>query len=316
MTSVHLQQWIEHPEMLNRDTLYELRTMVARYPYFQSLRLLYLKNLYLLHDTAFGSELRKAVLYVADRRVLFYLIEGDRYKLQAQKLSNRIDTELKEEPSVDRTLFLIDTFLATMPEEQTQPMELDYSMDYTAYLLSEDNGLNEESPQEEVPKLRGQNLIDDFLKRDEKETVEEAVPSATDTKLDAMPEQPDDAAESVEECSSSQSPMLEATAEQPIEGACQIIGADEPSEIADQAAGDDLDNEEPDEENLDDIYGKEELDDSCFTETLAKIYIKQHRYDKALEIIKKLSLNYPKKNAYFADQIRFLEKLIINAKSK
>ena len=57
----------------------------------------------------------------------------------------------------------------------------------------------------------------------------------------------------------------------------------------------------------------EELDDSCFTETLAKIYIKQHRYDKALEIIKKLSLNYPKKNAYFADQIRFLEKLIINA---
>ena len=60
----------------------------------------------------------------------------------------------------------------------------------------------------------------------------------------------------------------------------------------------------------------EELDDSCFTETLAKIYIKQHRYDKALEIIKKLSLNYPKKNAYFADQIRFLEKLIINANSK
>ena len=316
MTSVHLQQWIEHPEMLNRDTLYELRTMVARYPYFQSLRLLYLKNLYLLHDTAFGSELRKAVLYVADRRVLFYLIEGDRYKLQAQKLSNRIDTELKEEPSVDRTLFLIDTFLATMPEDQNQTMELDYSMDYTAYLLSEDNGLNEESPQEEVPKLRGQNLIDDFLKRDEKETVEEAVPSDTDTKLDVMPEQPDDAAESVEECSSSQSPMLEATAEQPIEGTCQIIGVDESSETADQAAGDDLDNEEPDEENLDDIYGKEELDDSCFTETLAKIYIKQHRYDKALEIIKKLSLNYPKKNAYFADQIRFLEKLIINAKSK
>jgi thioredoxin-like negative regulator of GroEL len=59
-----------------------------------------------------------------------------------------------------------------------------------------------------------------------------------------------------------------------------------------------------------------EQDDSCFTETLAKIYIKQRRYDKALEIIKKLSLNYPKKNAYFADQIRFLEKLIINAKSK
>ena len=45
MTSTHLQQWIQHPETLNRDTLYELRTLMARYPYFQSLRLLYLKNL-------------------------------------------------------------------------------------------------------------------------------------------------------------------------------------------------------------------------------------------------------------------------------
>ena len=79
MTPVHLQQWIQHPEALNRDTLYELRTLVARYPYFQSLRLLYLKNLYVLHDISFGAELRKAVLYVSDRRVLFYLIEGDRY---------------------------------------------------------------------------------------------------------------------------------------------------------------------------------------------------------------------------------------------
>jgi hypothetical protein len=59
-----------------------------------------------------------------------------------------------------------------------------------------------------------------------------------------------------------------------------------------------------------------DLDSTFFTETLAKIYVKQHRYDKALEIIKKLSLNYPKKNAYFADQIRFLEKLIINDKAK
>ena len=49
-----------------------------------------------------------------------------------------------------------------------------------------------------------------------------------------------------------------------------------------------------------------------FTETLARIYIKQGRYSKALEIIQRLNLVYPKKNRYFADQIRFLEKLIIN----
>ncbi|MDR1739115.1 MAG: tetratricopeptide repeat protein [Candidatus Symbiothrix sp.] len=50
------------------------------------------------------------------------------------------------------------------------------------------------------------------------------------------------------------------------------------------------------------------------SETLAKIYIKQRKYDKALEIIRQLNLLYPKKNRYFADQIRFLEKLIIHTK--
>ena len=48
------------------------------------------------------------------------------------------------------------------------------------------------------------------------------------------------------------------------------------------------------------------------TETLAKIYIKQRKYSRALEIIQSLYLQFPEKNAYFADQIRFLEKLIIN----
>jgi tetratricopeptide (TPR) repeat protein len=60
----------------------------------------------------------------------------------------------------------------------------------------------------------------------------------------------------------------------------------------------------------------ETIDEGFFTEALAKIYIKQGRYEKALEIIRKLNLNYPKKNSYFADQIRFLQKLIINNKTK
>ncbi len=57
---------------------------------------------------------------------------------------------------------------------------------------------------------------------------------------------------------------------------------------------------------------QENVHDPYFTETLAHIYIKQGKYTKAIEIIRRLSLNYPKKNRYFADQIRFLEKLIIN----
>ncbi len=55
-------------------------------------------------------------------------------------------------------------------------------------------------------------------------------------------------------------------------------------------------------------------DDSLLSESLAKIYIKQRRYAKAFEIISNLSLKYPEKSIYFADQLRFLQKLIINQK--
>ena len=168
MTSAHLQQWIQHPEMLDRETLYELRTLVTRYPYFQSVRLLYLKNLYLMHDISFGTELRKAVLYVADRRVLFYLIEGDRYALKSQKPSLSSSKVMEDEPSVDRTLSLIDAFLATVPEEHSQNMELDYAMDYTAYLMQEEAAGQPDvhaDDRAEAPKLRGHELIDGFLQK-------------------------------------------------------------------------------------------------------------------------------------------------------
>jgi hypothetical protein len=60
------------------------------------------------------------------------------------------------------------------------------------------------------------------------------------------------------------------------------------------------------------VTAPEVNDDSLLSESLAKIYIKQRRYSKAFEIISNLSLNYPEKSVYFADQLRFLQKLIIN----
>lgn len=60
----------------------------------------------------------------------------------------------------------------------------------------------------------------------------------------------------------------------------------------------------------------EGISDKYFTETLAKIYVKQGKYSKALEIIQRLYLRDPNKNIYFADQIRYLEKLLINSRNQ
>lgn len=56
--------------------------------------------------------------------------------------------------------------------------------------------------------------------------------------------------------------------------------------------------------------------DGLLSESLAKIYIKTHRYEQAYEILNGLSLRFPEKSSYFADQLRFLRKLIINERRK
>ena len=245
----HLQEWIQHPEQLNQDSLYELRKLLARYPYFQVARLLYLKNLYLLHEASFRDELRKSALFVSDLSVLFYYIEGERFIIK-QKVGQPTDVESS---SSDRMLDLIDRFLADMPvqSEDSVLSPVEVSVDYVSILQQEPDGEAEQT----VP-LKGQELIDSFIEKSE-ETPTELLP----------------------EC----------------------VPVTEQEEAVDE-------RKEAEEEDTD--------DESYFTETLAKIYVKQQRYDKALEIIRKLNLKYPKKNAYFADQIRFLEKLIINVNSK
>ena len=118
MTNLNLQQWIQHPEMLNKDSLYELRMQLVRYPYCQTLHLLYLKNLFLFHDASFGSELKKSALHITDRATLFYLLEGDKsYPLEIAKDDDGIDEVAIADYSDDRTLFLINSFLSNHSDE-------------------------------------------------------------------------------------------------------------------------------------------------------------------------------------------------------
>ena len=51
-------------------------------------------------------------------------------------------------------------------------------------------------------------------------------------------------------------------------------------------------------------------DEEIYTESMVNIYIKQGRYQQALEILRKISLNNPKKSSNFAAQIYLLEVLL------
>ena len=239
-----LRQLIEHPELMNKETLFDLRSLIALHPYHQTARLLMLKNLYLLHDSSFDDELRRAAIYLTDRTKLFELVEAGHYQLKPLRRRQKS----RMEPG-DRTLTLIDNFLNTVPDDGTPPTRkriptaADATVDYVAYLMREEG----DQHQEEQPEMRGQVLIDKFIN-------DEGGKMTLKDQPEYVPPTPEEA-------------------------------------------------------------GKNG-DEGYFTETLARIYVKQGRYSKALEIIKRLNLNYPKKSAYFADQIRFLEKLIINNNKK
>ena len=249
-----LQNLIKHPEMMDKETLYELRSLLALYPYFQTARLLMLQNLYLLHDPTFDEELRRAAIYITDRKVVFNLVEAAHYRLSS---INQTAQGARQAPAPagqdSRTATLINQFLDNIPVEKEErkgkrkPTPSDAAVDYVSYLIETEG---EAFKDEDQPQMRGQNLIDNFINKEGGNFDLKEVPEFL--------------------------PQLE-------------------------------ENEKTDENGGEEGY---------FTETLARIYIKQGRYSKALEIIKRLNLNYPKKNAYFADQIRFLEKLIINNNKK
>ena len=249
-----ITELIQHPERMDRDTLYELRSLCALYPYYQTVRLLMLQNLYLLHDPTFDEELRRAAIYITDRRVLFNMIEASHYQLKPQTSRQQNASAATAASKGSRTMSLIDNFLDSIPKEEEdttkkkrKPTPADAAIDYVAYLLDTEEE-SEAAP--EVPEMPGQQLIDTFINSDKPKFV---------------------------------------LSEAPATGSLSV----EIDEIASEGVGEEY-----------------------FTETLARIYIKQGRYSKALEIIQRLSLQFPKKNAYFADQTLLMIGIVLIQESK
>ena len=298
---MELAQLIQHPEKMNKETLYDLRSLLALHPYYQTARLLMLQNLYILHSPSFDEELRRAAIYITDRKVLFQMIEAAHYKLHTLRKEDK--PAVTQQDNSSRTVALIDNFLESIPADEDneetnkqhrKPTPADAAVDYVAYLLeTEDENNNGEDVQAQQEDGEGKSsgsrtidLIDNFIhdggfnlstneeEQEQNEKIDEdlLIPEEQYNLEEATKNMPDTTVEEQEE-------------------------------------------EETEEEQTESQAQGKETDESYFTETLARIYIKQGRYEKALEIIQRLYLNYPKKNAYFADQMRFLEKLIINNKN-
>jgi len=248
MDKDHLYNLMENPSLLNCHSLAELRGLIDKYPYFPSIRMMYLERLLTSDNVKFREEFENMAIYIPDRRKLFLLIEGA--GVYEQPLPEK-------ETTTNGSFELINSFLSKQEGSDILPQsdiifQPSASADYFNWAFFKDIPVIEE----DQPVAFEQNdLIESFIKKSEE--------GFFSTRL----------------------------------------STEQHNNVSDDKG---------------DIY--EELDfvkqqeDTFFTETLSQIYIKQKRYERALEIIRKLSLKYPEKNVYFVDQIRFLEKLIINNK--
>lgn len=163
-----LSPYIDNPRLLNRETLVDLRRLAEAYPFYQAARLLYVQNLYMLRDNAFGEQMRRASLLIPDRSALFRMAEepeGTPSSAATKPAHSPILTE-----NEDRTSSLIDDFLSAQqsnPQDTATPHAMptvaDVTSDYAAFLAQQGDAPSEEREDEDSQRPSMSTLIESFL---------------------------------------------------------------------------------------------------------------------------------------------------------
>jgi len=291
-----------------------LQYRTQKYPFFQPDIFIYIKCLYLSNSEDFADELTRLAPFVSDRKALFYYVMNDRYKHFQKRAEKRL--------MPDRTEMLISAFFEGK-DEQEDSLDLENlitgaaptmaTSDYFTYLntLDENQDQNESDSGKSISEKEPVSTVgeganqDDFIEINlEYDLENDSI--GVDISDDILEDEND-------------APQLKH--HDIIDSFLAKAANDETFRIT-LEPGDSGDEVLPLEEDDDQAILETEdtpqnlTNDYFFIQTLATIYIKQKKYERAYEIIKHLSLNYPEKNIYFADQLSFLEKLIKNSNKK
>ncbi|MEP6260048.1 MAG: hypothetical protein ABJ092_00610 [Gillisia sp.] len=289
MTSKELIQLLENPATVNPSQTLQLEKILEKYPYFQAARAVHLKGLYNENSFSYNFELKKTAAYTADRSVLFDFITSAEFN------QDKIALQIKEQEDHLRNI--------TVFEAQE-------------VFGNKSIGISEAI---KMKKADSDRVLDPGLF--ERSIIKPPVPETGSTSPPAPVEEPaitGSPLEFTEAEAHSFSEWLKLTSAKPIK---------RPSE------------EERDRERkfelIDDFISKSPKIDpakpasnsniareritapeALMTETLARVYMEQKNYKKAIQAYKILILKNPEKSGFFADQIRAIKKLQENNTGK
>ena len=287
---------------IKKSTLIEIYELVEMFPYFQSAHLLLLKGLNDSDDVRFNKQLRHSAIHIANREVLYYYLNPILNRA-AEKLTDNITSESAITPEPDNsdsniTPDIDNNLMQNNGQSESQDLSSGENRNYESpFILNPDSSENEDQ-------------INVILQMDENIEIEEDI-FYMDPGF-AMPEKEEllELDSELEKASPELSEQIYLT-----DNSNENELRRQQSELIDKFIIANPRIEPIREKNtlpvtdLSESYMEEEKS-GLVTETLARIYINQEYYSKAIGIYEKLNLKYPEKSSYFASQIEKIKENI------
>ena len=295
---------LEDKVQVNRQMIGEVYELIDIFPYFQSAHLLLLKGLQNNGDLKFEKQLRNSAMHIADREVLYYLLNRKPASVTAQK------EVINEEAAVQERGF----------DHQQTVIESAKSSEQYISGIEKSSGVAQKELVEDPKHLHSHPILissgSETMESDEVMMVMDEEPAPDDDMVFYM-----DPGFSL--------PVFNDLLELDPDAGSTLIG--EENENPQEQTADDTDRhkkllqsdlidkfilanprivpvKDPAKVSPEDISKPyNEREGGFVTETLARIYINQGYYSKAIDIYEELSLKYPEKSSYFASQIELVK---------
>jgi len=291
---------LQHPDkVVSPIQTNQLEEILDEFPYFQAARSLHLKGLKSLNSFKYNNALKVTAAYTADREVLFDFITSKDF-LQNRiadtlsgKATSLVDTEIESEEVIPQKSKDIPP---NPSQDEPLPLtkaEADALLDPKLFISKDpkfDEALSEDKKRASKDLELGEPLP--FSKK-EKHSFSEWLQLSS-----FKPVKRNEGRREEREIENIHFPLEEDTEKLKKFELIDKFIADNPKikpqkDVPKVSIGNSV------------TFDNKEL----MTETLAKVYLEQKKYKKAIQAYKILSLKYPEKSGFFADRIKAVERL-------
>ncbi|MCP4975233.1 MAG: hypothetical protein GY931_03650 [Maribacter sp.] len=280
----------------------QLEDVLEEYPYFQPARALQLKGLKNLNSFKYNNALKKTAAYSTDRDVLFDFITSKEFLQNsiADSISGKTENK-KEQEAVVEEMVEVKTATAIIAESEDKPLpqdvdDADQILDPKLFKSKDpkvDKAITEEKEKAKKELEIGKPLP--FTKQ-EKHSFSEWLQL---TSMKTIKRDQEHFNEKDHDEGEADSPMEKEVLKKKKFDLIDRFIENNPKIVPTQKTASKVD-----------IKESIKLDkDELMTETLAKVYLEQKKYKKAIQAYKILSLKYPEKSGFFADRIKAAQKI-------